>query len=446
MSFRFSSAHLFIAVAPLFFVLAQLLYPGSSAAALGLLVWMLMWWLATSIPLGLTGLLPLLLAPFFFRDLKYTDVMAVYFSDIQRLFFGGFVLALALERRRVLEQVLFRIFRGQTNISGVKLILIAILITYFLSFWISNTAAALIMIGFVTQSLSRCPQLLIPGLFGVGYAASLGGLATLIGSPPNGIAAQYLNSQYAAEIHFANWMKFGVPISLCGLVLLLGILFFYFRKQLTTNTQVHLAREEFQWTKLDSFLMTVFALMLFFWLFQGVFKFYQDWHVAVMGAFILLASPLLKFKDLKDIEWNILGLFGGGLALALCLQHSGVFSEVSLLWTSFQESTGASESLAFGGLILFSVFFTEISSNTAAAAIMVPLSTSMSSTWSISPIAVGLAVAFASSLSFMLPTATPPNALLFASRKIKLSEMIRLGLILNIVFSVFLWIWFRFIF
>lgn len=156
--------------------------------------------------MGLTGLLPLLVAPAYFRELNYSDVISVYFSDIQRLFFGGFVLALALEKRKVLEQVLFRIFRGQTKISGVHLALISILITYFLSFWISNTAAALIMVGFVTQSLSRCPQLLTFGLFGIGYAASLGGLATLIGSPPNGIAAQYLNSQHDAQIHFANWI------------------------------------------------------------------------------------------------------------------------------------------------------------------------------------------------------------------------------------------------
>lgn len=437
---------IFIALGPIGFTCALWTFPDQQAAATGLLWWMLTWWLATPIPLGLTGLLPLAVAPFFFQELELGQLAAVYFSDIQRLFFGGFVLALALERRKVLEQVLFRLFKGRTHISGVKLILIYILMTYFLSFWISNTAAALIMIGFVIQSLARCPQLLIPGLFGVGYAASLGGLATLIGSPPNGIAAQYLNSQFGSNIHFASWMHFGVPISICGLILLLTILALYFRKSLATTSQIHLPPNSGSWTRQDSYLMSIFGLMLFFWLFQGVFKFYQDWHVAMVGALTLIASPLVKFKDLIDIEWNILGLFGGGLALALCLQHSGVFAEISALWTSLQKNHSLSENLAFAGLILFSVFFTEVSSNTAAAAIMVPLSTSLSANWSLSPTSVGLAVAFASSLSFMLPTATPPNALLFASRRVKLSQMIKLGLLLNLTFSAFLWVWFKYLF
>ena len=427
-------------------------------------LWMVIWWITETVSISVTALIPLVIFPLFgIMDMK--TVSANYGSPIVFLFFGGFVMALALEKVNLHKRIALNIIRI-TGTSPNKVILGFMIATAFLSMWISNTATTVVMLPIALSVINLLKNdedgftkgdqnFALSIMLGVAYAANVGGIATIIGTPPNTVLVGFMEQEYNTQVSFFKWMLMGVPFSL----IMLGVIYFVLVKLIYPNNlsgksnSKNLIDKEIEKLgpirKIEKKVLWIFIIAIFLWIFRNYVNEYvsfiklSDAGISVLAAFILFSVPfnfdegkfILEWGDTKKLPWGILILFGGGLSLASGLSTTGVIDFIGEAVSSY----GFKSILLIGSLLIFiMLFMTELMSNVALVAIFAPV---------VAGIAIGLdsdillmliPVTMASSCAFMLPMATPPNAIVFASGHIKVHEMAKAGVLLNIISVVIL--------
>jgi len=451
---------------PFTFLLVSLLVssdfisPGANKV-LGVAAWMIVWWISEAAPIPITALLPLILFPFL-GVMKMSEAAAPYANPIIFLFMGGFMIALGLEKHRLHERIALNLIRI-TGTSGNGIILGFMIATGFISMWISNTATAMMMlpiaisvINLLKTEKENTPETESKGErnFGIGlmliiaYAANIGGVATIIGTPPNVVFVGLLNQFYQQKILFGNWMLIGVPLA----VILLASCYLVITRLIYPNNlkKVHGSealirnklRELGTIRKEEKLVMMVFGITSSLWIFQQPLnillgkEMLNDTNIAMMGGSLMFLVPsnlkelkfLLHWHDTERLSWGILILFGGGLCLAQGLSNAGIIQAVG---ATIAEQGSAVNWLLLG-LITTSVFITELMSNVALVQIFIPVVFGIATNLGLNPILLGMPVAFGASMAFMFPVATPPNAIVFSSGHMKVKDMMRAGIILNI--------------
>ncbi|GAA0720410.1 DASS family sodium-coupled anion symporter [Aquimarina litoralis] len=457
----------------LFIVLVNLPFVMVSEIAdnvISVAVWMIVWWITEAVSISVTALIPLILFPLVgILDLK--TVSQSYGSPIVFLFFGGFVMALALEKVNLHKRIALSIVKI-TGTSPNRVILGFMIATAFMSMWISNTACTVVMLpialsvihllindedGFTKNDRNFALSIML----GIAFSANVGGVATIIGTPPNSVLVGFLENEYQIEISFLNWMLLAFPFS----VLMIGVIYFVIVKWIYPNrisnfsSSRNVIDEELaklgKITKTEKRVLTIFSAVIFLWISRTTINSFfpslnlSDTGISMMGAFALFVIPFklnkgeftLVWKDTQKLPWGILILFGGGLALASGLSHAGL---IELVANMIADNKGLSVLIIALLLIVFMLFMTELMSNVALVAIFVPVVAGIALGLNIPMLHLLIPVTMASSCAFMLPMATPPNAIVFASGYVKVSEMVKVGLILNIISVLLLLLLFKF--
>jgi solute carrier family 13 (sodium-dependent dicarboxylate transporter), member 2/3/5 len=449
------------------FALPQLLPHPLANKTLGIALWMILWWVTEAAPIPVTALIPLVAFPFL-GIMNISAAAAPYANHIIFLFMGGFLIAIALEKHRLHERIALKLI-SITGTSGNGIILGFMIATGGISMWISNTATAMMMLpiamsvidllrkdkGQAIHELDRNERnFALALLLMVGYAATLGGLATLIGTPPNVVFAGLLSEYYQQKINFGKWMLVGVPVA-CTLLLSTYLILtrILFRNDLrqVKGTDELLERKLAELGPVSSTekkVLAIFCLTSILWIFQqplNEFVFHDevlnDTNVAMMGGLLMFLVPanaskmefLLSWNDTEHLQWGILILFGGGLCLAGGLQNTGIIQYLGD-WIAAQSSFSSGMILI---LIIITVLLSEFMSNVALVQIFIPVIFGISKSLGINPFLLGIPVTLAASIGFMFPIATPPNAIVFSSGYIRMKDMIRAGLLLDIA-SIFI--------
>ena len=404
---------------------------------------MVFFWIFELLPIYVTALFPLFLAvPL--GVLEPEQMAGQYGHRMVYLFFGGFVLSLALEKWEVHKQIAEGIIQV-VGTSTSRILLGFLLATGLLSMWISNTATALMMLpmamavirGLPVKKGSKFPLYL---LLAIAYGASLGGMATLVGTPPNGAMLSILESNYGVSIDFFDWMKIGLPLSLIMMLVVYGFFLLFLGKE-RKDRIVGFEIKKKPWTKEQLRVMALFLVIVVLWSFRGaIIKYtgimYRDEGPAILGAILLFIIPstkktsLLVWKDMRNLPWGILILFGGGLALAKLLEVNGVISELSHVFDQFD---GVHTLILLLVLVSIAIYGTEVMSNLALVNVFVPVVAVFALQTDYELLQLCIPVTLAASCAFMLPISTPPNAIVFSSGAIKINQMVRVGFVLNLV-------------
>lgn len=406
---------------------------------------MIYFWVFEVIPIYITALVPLVLAvPF--GILNKNELASAYGDSNVYLFFGGFILALGLEKWKVHEQVARGII-GIVGNSKPRILFGFLISTGLLSMWISNTATALMMLPMAMAIIHALPEKERKGKFAiflllsVAYASSIGGVGTLIGSPPNTQMASILENTFKIKVDFFTWMKIGMPISI--LMLLSTYLFFYFsmgkeRKETHADFILH----KTPWSKDQKLVVIIFGIVVFLWIFKDLLNpiigfNYRDENVALIGGIMMFLipsfenkKPLLVWKDTEKLPWGILILFGGGLALATMMEKNGIIAELS---NFFENLNGIPFYMIMITVVVVAVFASEVLSNLAMVSIFVPLVAKFAVDFGVPITQLAIPLTLGASLAFMLPVGTPPNAIVFSSGLLHVNQMVRYGFVLNVI-------------
>ncbi|EGQ9232463.1 DASS family sodium-coupled anion symporter [Vibrio alginolyticus] len=411
---------------------------------LSILVFVAILWLTEAIHVSITALLIPLLAVFL--GVFNTQAALNNFSNsIIFLFLGGFALAAALHKQKLDQAIADKVLllaRGKMSVAVFMLFGVSA----GLSMWISNTATAAMMLPLVLGVMTKLDakknhNTFLFVLLGIAYSASIGGIATLVGSPPNAIAAAEVG------LSFTEWMKFGVPISL--VLMPIAILVLYTMTKPDLSHKFDLDHQPVEWTNGKMITLAIFLLTVTLWIFSkpinamlgGFAKF--DTLVAIGAILLLGASRAVEWKDIeKTTDWGVLILFGGGICLSNVLKTTGTSVFLAHSLSGFLEQAGIL--LTILAVVAFVVFLTEFASNTASAALLVPVFATIAEALGMSPVILSALIAVAASCAFMLPVATPPNAIVFGTGHIKQKEMMRIGFVLNIAciaaLTLFAWL------
>ncbi|EJS2607546.1 SLC13 family permease [Vibrio alginolyticus] len=411
---------------------------------LSILVFVAILWLTEAIHVSITALLIPLLAVFL--GVFNTQAALNNFSNsIIFLFLGGFSLAAALHKQKLDQAIADKVLllaRGKMSVAVFMLFGVSA----GLSMWISNTATAAMMLPLVLGVMTKLDakknhNTFLFVLLGIAYSASIGGIATLVGSPPNAIAAAEVG------LSFTEWMKFGVPISL--VLMPIAILVLYTMTKPDLSHKFDLDHQPVEWTNGKMITLAIFLLTVTLWIFSkpinamlgGFAKF--DTLVAIGAILLLGASRAVEWKDIeKTTDWGVLILFGGGICLSNVLKATGTSVFLAHSLSGFLEQAGIL--LTILAVVAFVVFLTEFASNTASAALLVPVFATIAEALGMSPVILSALIAVAASCAFMLPVATPPNAIVFGTGHIKQKEMMRIGFVLNIAciaaLTLFAWL------
>ncbi|HCE1486388.1 TPA: DASS family sodium-coupled anion symporter [Vibrio parahaemolyticus] len=411
---------------------------------ISILVFVAILWLTEAIHVSITALLIPMLAVFL--GVFNTQTALNNFSNsIIFLFLGGFALAAALHKQKLdqaLADKVLLIARGRMSVAVFMLFGVSA----GLSMWISNTATAAMMLPLVLGVMTKLNakknhNTFLFVLLGIAYSASIGGIATLVGSPPNAIAAAEVG------LNFTEWMKLGLPISL--ILMPIAILVLYTMTKPDLSHKFELDHKPVEWTNGKMVTLAIFLLTVTLWIFSkpintmlgGFAKF--DTLVAIGAILLLGASRAVEWKDIeKTTDWGVLILFGGGICLSNVLKATGTSVFLAHSLTGFLEQAGVL--LTILSVVAFVVFLTEFASNTASAALLVPVFATIAEALGLSPVILSALIAVAASCAFMLPVATPPNAIVFGTGHIKQKEMMRIGFVLNIAcigaLTLFAWL------
>jgi sodium-dependent dicarboxylate transporter 2/3/5 len=423
-------------------------------------VLMAVWWITEAIPIPATALLPIVLFPVL-GVLSGSDVTRAYGNHLIYLFLGGFLIAVTMEKWNLHHRIALHTIR-LVGVTPQRIVLGFMLATAFLSMWISNTAATMMMVTIAMAVLKEVEHEIKhePGqfLFGtalmlsIGYAASIGGVATLIGTPPNAIFAGVIEKTYGVSISFVGWMGFALPLSL----MMLAITWFYltrimFRSEVASLPGGRqLIQEQLEqlgpMSRQEKHVAAVFSTVALLWVLRGLYQpvelnMVKDSTIAIAGALLLFMIPvnlkkgefLLDWKTAVTIPWDIIVLFGGGFALAQGFNESGLTH-----WLAEQLSVlqGVDMVLVIAAVVLLVVFLTEVTSNTATASLLLPVMGALATAIDVHPFGLMVAAVVAASFAFMLPVATPPNAIVFGSRYVTIPQMVSAGVWLNFVGAV----------
>ena len=454
---------LFLGPALFFLILLLPLPAGMAPAGLrvaAITVLMAVWWITEAIPIPATALLPIVLFPVL-GVLSGSDVTRAYGNHLIYLFLGGFLIAVTMEKWNLHHRIALHTIR-LVGVTPQRIVLGFMLATAFLSMWISNTAATMMMVTIAIAVLKEVEHEIKhePGqfLFGtalmlsIGYAASIGGVATLIGTPPNAIFAGVIEKTYGVSISFVGWMGFALPLSL----VMLAITWFYltrimFRSEVASLPGGRqLIQEQLKqlgpMSRPEKYVAAVFTTVALLWVLRGVYQpaalaMVKDSTIAIAGALLLFLIPvnlkkgefLLDWKTAVTIPWDIIVLFGGGFALAQGFNESGLTH-----WLAEQLSVlqGVDTILVIAAVVLLVIFLTEVTSNTATASLLLPVMGALATAIDVHPFGLMVAAVVAASFAFMLPVATPPNAIVFGTRYVTIPQMVSAGVWLNFVGAV----------
>jgi sodium-dependent dicarboxylate transporter 2/3/5 len=428
---------------------------GLRVAAVAVL--MAVWWLTEAIPIPATALLPVLLFPLL-GIMDGGDVTRAYGHHLIYLFLGGFLIAVTMEKWNLHHRIALHTIRV-VGVTPQRIVLGFMLATAFLSMWISNTATTMMMVTIAVAVLHEVDERLehAPGelrfgtalMLGIGYAASIGGVATLIGTPPNAIFAGVVERTYGYTISFAGWMAFGLPLSL----VMLAVTWFYLTRVRFRSEAGQLPggrdfiRDQLvrlgPMSRQEKQVAAVFLAVACLWVLRGLYqpaalRYVKDSTIAIAGALLLFVIPvdlkrrefLLDWKTAVRIPWDIIILFGGGFALAQGFTDSGLTQWLADRLVVLQ---GIDLWLVIASVVLLVIFLTEVTSNTATASLLLPVMGALAAAIDVHPFGVMVATVVAASFAFMLPVATPPNAIVFSSRYVSMLQMARAGLWLNLL-------------
>ncbi len=433
--------------------------------------WMIIWWITETVSISVTALIPITIFPLL-GIMPIKEVAANYGSPIVFLFFGGFVMALALEKVDLHKRIALNIIK-LTGTTPDRIILGFMIATAFLSMWISNTATSVVMlpIGLSVINLLKNDEdgftkgdknFALALMLSIAYAANVGGIATIIGTPPNTVMVGFVEQEYNIDVSFAKWMLMGVPFS----IIMITIIYLILVKFIYPN---HLGSRSDSKALIDKQLqalgplkgkeirvLIIFATTMLLWILRAHINDWQtiitlsDAGISLLAAFVLFTIPfkmnihdfILEWEDTIKLPWGILILFGGGLALATALSKTGVIDFIG-------EVVSGNHVLSIFAivtmLIAVMLFMTELMSNVALVAIFCPMLAGIALGLNTSLMHVLIPVTMASSCAFMLPMATPPNAIVFASGYIKVHEMAKAGFLLNIISILILILFFSFV-
>lgn len=438
---NYRSGIIFILAMILFFALLKFLpFAPKANAGLALLAFIAILWLTEALHVTVTALLiPLVSIGLGLVTTK--QALAAFADPTIFLFFGGFALATALHIQKLDKMIANKIMafaRGHLFIAIIYLFLI----TAFLSMWMSNTATAAMMLPLAMGILSQMDRekehnTYVFVLLGIAYSASIGGMGTLVGSPPNAIVASNLH------LTFSEWLWYGLPTMIVLMPLMIGTLYIMLKPKLNTTFAQSFDKIELDGKRILT--LFIFAMIAFCWIFSskinpiisnflGLEKNIASFDsvVALLAAVIICVARIASWKQIQEsTEWGVLMLFGGGLTLSTVLKDSGASQ---ILADGIVFLVHGQHFYLIGLLVAtFIIFLTEVTSNTAAAALLVPIFISIAQSLGMPEVGLALIIGLGASCAFMLPVATPPNAIVFGSGQIKQSEMVRVGFVLNIV-------------
>ncbi len=433
-------------------------------------LWMVTWWITEAVSISVSALLPLLLFPLL-KIMPIGEVGANYGSPIIFLFFGGFVLALALEKVNLHKRIALNIIK-LTGTSPNRVVLGFMIATASLSMWISNTASTVVMLPIAMSVIGLLindadgftkgdQNFALSVMLGIAFSANAGGIATVIGTPPNSVMIGLLENEYNIQISFLKWMVIGLPFSIIMITIsyLVLVKWMFPNRNLKFNASNEVITDELKklgnMSGREKMVLIIFGVTVFLWIFRTLINEIfpelklNDTMISIFAAIALFAVPynfkkgsfLIEWKDTSKLAWGILILFGGGLALAKGMSVSGIVdvvagaiaaSDVSILFTAVL-------------LIFLMLFMTELMSNVALVAVLAPVVAGIAIGLEIPILYLLIPVTIASSCAFMLPMATPPNAIVFASGHIKVHQMARVGVILNLIAVLLLVLLFQFV-
>ncbi len=454
-----------LVLGPLLFALIQMFFSPeglekSAVSVLATTAWVAVWWITEAIPIPVTSLLPLILLPIT-QAVGGAAVASAYGDPIIFLFLGGFMIALAMEKWNLHKRIAIFIV-SKVGANPKRIVLGFMIATGFLSMWVSNTAAVMMMLPIGTaitfQALSNIRESKDDSrllrtfekalIFGIGFAGTIGGFGTLIGTPPNIILAATIQKLYNVEITFATWLFFAAPIALVLIVFtwfyLVNVAFRVKLQELPGGKRL-IEEERSKLGKMSYEEKCVFSLFLFaafMWisrtyLWTDLIPGISDTMIAIFVGILLFLIPsktkggkLLDWDVSRELPWGVLLLFGGGLAIAGGFKETGLADWIGQQLTVLEGMNLILTILLTTALILF---LTEITSNMATATMILPILASLSLAINVHPFALMIPAAMASNCAFMLPVGTPPNAIIYATEKITISEMVRSGFWINIL-------------
>tara|TARA_R110002049_G_scaffold183916_7_gene351986 strand:- start:2363 stop:3829 length:1467 start_codon:yes stop_codon:yes gene_type:complete len=431
---------------------------GWRTAAIGIL--MAIWWATEAVPIAVTALLPIVLFPLFgVRTIE--DTVKPYSDDVIYLFLGGFVVAFAMQRWNLHRRIALSVLQHAGG-SGATLIGGFMLASALISMWVMNTSTTMMLLPIAVSVITvihrsvqglddkarddfQCALLL-----GVAYAATIGGIATLVGTAPNAILVGFMKETYGTEIAFANWMLVGLPVSAVMLPLTWFTLTrLVFKVDFRTSGE---GRAELQRMKDEMGPITtpelrvaiIFGAMALLWMTRPLLtkipalSGLEDAMIAMAGAIALFLVPsgsqedplLLRWKYAEQLPWGVLILFGGGLTLAGAVSQTGLATWIGM---SLQALGTMPPFVLIAITASLIIFLTELTSNVATTTTFLPVVGAIAIEVGIDPLVVAVPVALAASCAFMLPVATPPNAIVFGSGLLTIPKMMRAGIALNLI-------------
>ena len=455
-----------LAAGPAAFLLLSTAAPAelsrAAALVLGLTAWMAIWWVTEVVPLGATSMIPLALFPLL-GITTMREAAAPYANELVFLFLAGFLLAAALESWRAHTRIAYAMIEA-IGIEGRRVVLGVMLATGFISMWISNTATAAMMypivlaIGGVFGTGRQADNLRTALMLGMAFAASIGGMATLIGTPPNLVFAAAARELAGVEVDFVRFMAIGLPVALVLLPLAWVLLVFVlYRGQVTVaeSGRAFIREGRAALGPLrggEALTLGVFGITALAWFFRerkeigdvvipGLVDLaprVTDASIGITGALALFVisgrtpsgdrRPLLVWDEARRIPWEVLLLFGGGLSLAAAMEATGLATWLAGLMGGLGDLPPV---LLYAALAIVVVFLSEIASNTATATMAMPIAASLATAVGQPPLAMMLLAALAASAGFALPVATPPNTICFGSGLVTVRQMARAGLLLD---------------
>ena len=453
----------------LYFVNPFCVSPGA-AKVLAIAGLMISWWVTEALPMPVVALLPLILFPLLgISSLEATATP--YANPIIFLFMGGFMLGLAIEKWNLHKRIALNIVRI-TGTSGDRIVLGFILATGLLSMWLSNTATTMMMFPIALSVIhvmkenhkgeGNIANFSLTIMLVIAYASNIGGIATIIGTPPNVAYVGYIQKKYNYSVDFVNWMLICTPLA----ILMLATLYWVMVKWLFPNriksddSTKQLIQNEVQQlgplSVAEKRVLFIFIGTAFLWITRGIINDAQDWFklddtiIAIMCAIALFICPsgsddpqndsLLEWSDTSKMAWGILLLFGGGICLAGALEKAGLMQQLGQWLAQFS----GNQFLLVLVVVTVSLFISEVMSNVAQVIVFAPVVSSLADAMGMNPLLLGIPMTLAASCAGMLPMGTPPNAIVFASGHIKLRQMTKAGFVMNIisVILITLFCWF----
>ena len=419
---------------------------------------MIGWWITEALPMPVVALLPLVLFPLMGIS-SISETAAPYSNEVIFLFMGGFLIGLGIEKWGLHKRIALKIV-SYTGSSGNKILLGFILSTGFISMWLSNTATTMMMYPIAISVISVVINMhdkehakrnfALAMMISIAYASNFGGIATIIGTPPNVAYASYISKKYQVDVSFFDWMLVAMPVAILLLILLFFVLVFIFPNHIKSSIDF----ENMIAADLDELgpmsipekrVLIIFLITASLWIFRSLinqmhFVKLDDSMIAIFGAVLMFAVPagndqgkterLLTWHDTSKMAWGILLLFGGGIALAGALEKSGI---IQMIGTALAGNASMTVFSMIVVVAVISLFLSEVMSNVAQVIVFAPIVTVLAESMHINPFLLGIPMTLAASCASMLPMGTPPNAIVFSSGHITIADMVKAGFIMNLI-------------